>query len=52
MKRGFPDRDIVEVPKDHPVYSSFTARGYPQIAGWGRSLPADVGEGGYISTFA
>jgi hypothetical protein len=34
MKRVFPDRDIVEVPKDHPVFSSFyKIDSYPQVAG-------------------
>ena len=43
----FPDREIVEVPKDHPVFSCFyKLDGYPQVAG-PRLVPAgpDVGEG-------
>lgn len=39
MKRLFPDREIVEVPKDHPVYSCFYKfDGYPQVAGLGSFL--------------
>ena len=52
MKRVFPDRDIVEVPKDHPVYSSFyRIDGYPQIAGLGSFFAGRTWEkGGYIGT--
>ncbi|HMD34560.1 MAG TPA: DUF4159 domain-containing protein [Vicinamibacterales bacterium] len=39
MKRVFPDREIVEVPKDHPVFSCFYKMdGYPQVAGLGSFL--------------
>ena len=39
LKRVFPDRDIVEVPKDHPVFSCFyKLDGYPQVAGLGSFL--------------
>ena len=39
MKRVFPDREIVEVPKDHPVFSCFyKIDGYPQVAGLGSFL--------------
>jgi len=39
MKRVFPDRDIVEVPRDHPVFSCFYKMdGYPQVAGLGSFL--------------
>ena len=51
MKRVFPDRDIVEVPKDHPVYSAFyRIDGYPQVAGLGSFFAGRTWEkGGYIS---
>ena len=33
MKRLFPDREIVEVPRDHPVFSCFyKLDGFPQVA--------------------
>jgi hypothetical protein len=36
MRRVFPDREIVEVPKDHPVFSCFyKIDGFPQVAGIG-----------------
>ncbi len=39
MKRVFPDREIVEVPKDHPVFSCFyRIDAYPQVAGLGSFL--------------
>ena len=39
MKRLFPDREIIEVPKDHPVFSSFyKIDAYPQVAGLGSFL--------------
>jgi hypothetical protein len=39
LKRVFPDREIVEVPKDHPVFSCFYKMdGYPQVAGLGSFL--------------
>jgi len=39
MKRLFPDREIVEVPKDHPVFSCFyKIDQYPQVAGLGSFL--------------
>ena len=40
MKRLFPDREIVEIPKDHPVFNCFyKIDGYPQVAG-PRLVPA------------
>ena len=50
MKRVFPDRAIVEVPRDHPVFSSFyRIDGYPQIAGLGSFFAGRTWEkGGYI----
>jgi len=39
MKRLFPDREIIEVPKDHPVFSCFyKLDGYPQVPGLGSFL--------------
>jgi hypothetical protein len=36
MRRVFPDREIVEVPKDHPVFTAFyKIDGFPQVAGIG-----------------
>ncbi|MBI4484373.1 MAG: DUF4159 domain-containing protein [Acidobacteria bacterium] len=36
IRQVFPDRDIVEVPDDHPVFSCFyKLDGYPQVAGLG-----------------
>ena len=51
MKRVFPDREIVEVPKDHPVFSSFyRLDGYPQVAGLGSFLAGRSWEkGGYVA---
>jgi uncharacterized protein DUF4159 len=51
MKRVFPDREIVEVPNDHPVFSSFyKIDGYPQVAGIGSFLAGRTWEkGGLVS---
>jgi hypothetical protein len=51
MKRVFPDRPIVEVPKDHPVFSSFyKIDEYPQVAGLGSYLAGRSWEkGGYVA---
>jgi hypothetical protein len=39
MKRVFPDRRIVDVPDDHPIFSCFyKLNGYPQVAGLGSFL--------------
>jgi len=49
MKRLFPDREIVEVPKDHPVYSSFyKLDGFPQVAGLGSFLQGRSWEKGGV----
>ena len=51
MKRVFPDREIVEVPKDHPVFSCFyKIDGYPQVAGLGSFLAGRTWEkGGFVA---
>jgi len=39
LKRVFPDRPIVEVPRSHPVFSCFyRLDGFPQVAGLGSFL--------------
>ena len=39
MKRVFPNRRIVDVPDDHPIFSCFyKLNGYPQVAGLGSFL--------------
>lgn len=50
MKRVFPDRQIVDVPKDHPVFSSFyKIDGYPQVPGIGSFIQGRTWEkGGYV----
>jgi hypothetical protein len=49
MKRLFPDREIVEVPKDHPVFSCFyKIDGYPQVAGLGSFLQGRSWEKGGV----
>ena len=54
MKRVFPDREIVDFPKDHPVYSCFyRLDGYPQVAGLGSFMAGRSWEkGGYVGTCA
>lgn len=51
LKRVFPDRPIIEVPKDHPVFSCFyKIDSYPQVAGLGSFLSGRSWEkGGYVS---
>ncbi len=51
MKRVFPDRSIVEVPGDHPVFSCFYKMdGFPQVPGLGSFLAGRTWEkGGYQS---
>jgi hypothetical protein len=51
MKRVFADREIVEVPRDHPVYSSFyKLDSYPQVAGLGSFFAGRSWEkGGYVA---
>jgi hypothetical protein len=49
LKRVFPDRDIVEVPKDHPIFSCFyKIDSYPQVAGLGSFLQGRTWEKGGI----
>jgi hypothetical protein len=49
MKRVFPDRRIVELPRDHPVYRCFyRLEGFPQTPGLGSFLQGRTWEkGGY-----
>jgi hypothetical protein len=51
MKRVFPDRQIVDIPKDHPIYSCFyRLDGYPQVAGLGSFMAGRSWEkGGYVA---
>ena len=51
IKKVFPDREIVEIPKDHPVFSVFyKIDGYPQIAGLGSFMAGRSWEkGGYVA---
>jgi hypothetical protein len=50
MKRVFPDREVVEVPKDHPVFSAFyKIDGFPQVAGIGSFSQGRTWEkGGFV----
>ncbi len=50
LKRVFPDREIVEMTKDHPVFSSFyKIDTYPQVAGLGSFLAGRSWEkGGFV----
>lgn len=51
LKRVFPDREIVEMTKDHPVFSSFyKIDTYPQVAGLGSFLAGRSWEkGGFVA---
>ena len=51
LKRVFPDRQIVEVPSGHPVFSAFyKIDSYPQVAGIGSFLAGRTWEkGGFVS---
>jgi Domain of unknown function (DUF4159) len=51
MKLVFPDREIVDFPKDHPVFSCFyKLDGYPQVAGLGSFMAGRSWEkGGYVA---
>lgn len=51
MKKVFPDREIVDFPNDHPVYSCFyKLDGYPQVAGLGSFLAGRTWEkGGFVA---
>ncbi|OFW41297.1 MAG: hypothetical protein A3J29_21470 [Acidobacteria bacterium RIFCSPLOWO2_12_FULL_67_14b] len=49
MTRVFPDREIIEVPKEHPVFSSFyKIDGYPQVAGLGSFIAGRSWEKGGV----
>lgn len=51
MKKVFPDREVVDFPKDHPIYSCFyKLDGYPQIAGLGSFMAGRSWEkGGFVA---
>ena len=51
LKKVFPEREIVEVPKDHGVFNSFyKIDEYPQVAGLGSYLAGRSWEkGGYVA---
>lgn len=51
MKKVFPDREIVDFPSDHPVFSCFyKLDGYPQVAGLGSFLAGRTWEkGGFVA---
>jgi hypothetical protein len=51
MRRVFPDREIVDFPNDHPVFSCFyRLDGYPQVAGLGSFMAGRSWEkGGYVA---
>ena len=50
MRRVFPNRPIVEVPKGHTVFSCFyQIDGYPQVAGIGSFMQGRTWEkGGFV----
>ena len=52
MKRVFPDRKIIDLPKEHPIFSCFYRMdGFPQTPGLGSFLQGRTWEkGGYIAT--
>jgi hypothetical protein len=51
LKRVFPERQIVEIEKSHPIYSCFYALdGYPQVPGLGSFLAGRTWEkGGFVA---
>jgi hypothetical protein len=51
MKKVFPERPIVDFPKDHPVFSCFyKLDGYPQVAGLGSFMAGRSWEkGGFVA---
>lgn len=51
MKRVFPERAIVDLPADHPIFSCFyKLDGYPQVAGLGSFMAGRSWEkGGYVA---
>jgi hypothetical protein len=50
IKRVFPNRPIVEVPRDHPVFSAvYKIDGFPQVAGIGSFMQGRTWEkGGFV----
>jgi hypothetical protein len=52
LKRVFPDRKIIDLPRDHPIFSCFyKLDGFPQTPGLGSFLQGRTWEkGGYIAT--
>jgi hypothetical protein len=52
LNRVFPDRKIIDLPKDHPIFSCFYKMdGFPQTPGLGSFLQGRTWEkGGYIAT--
>jgi hypothetical protein len=52
LERVFPDRRIIDLPKDHPVFSAFYKMpdGFPQTPGLGSFLQGRTWEkGGYVA---
>jgi len=51
LKKVFPDRQIVDFPKDHPIFSCFyKLDGYPQVAGLGSFMAGRSWEkGGFVA---
>ena len=51
LKRVFPDRQIVDLPKEHPIFSCFYKMdGFPQTPGLGSFLQGRTWEkGGYVA---
>jgi Domain of unknown function (DUF4159) len=52
LKRVFPDRKIIDLPRDHPIFSCFyKLDGFPQTPGLGSFLQGRTWEkGGYVAT--
>jgi hypothetical protein len=52
LKRVFPDRKIIDLPPDHPIFSCFYKMdGFPQTPGLGSFLQGRTWEkGGFIAT--
>ena len=50
LKRVFPEREIVEVPRDHQIFNCFyKIDGYPQVPGLGSFLAGRTWEKGGIT---
>jgi hypothetical protein len=51
MRRVFPDREMVDVPNDHPIFTAFyRLDGYPQVAGLGSFMAGRSWEkGGFVA---